>query len=942
MILTLTWKELREHQGIWLTMVLMTVGIGTGLVRMIALGAPGELFTVSVLTILGLGATYGVVCGAMMIAGEQEGGTLVFLDIFCGRRGLLWFGKFAIGTVLVLTESLAVAMLLTFVEHHPPRWIMALVGFEAGNLPAGALTAANRWFFVLPMVALESYAWGLLGSSLTKRVLSGAAVAAICFAPVGLFANAVPVHAYFWIRLLLALLALGFSLANFVRRSGDGAAAPPPDPDLTLDPKQDFLELWDELESEDIASGRSGRVLSTEPMVSSSTIADDDDRGVTLFDGVPGRREPEPVQASSSNEVLWWLTYRQALPLVWVLAGMALLAGLAMPANAQVLWPLATLLIGVTCGVAAFGAEQGDQSHQFLAAQHFPLHTIWRFKILFWFTVAMLAAAIMLVVATLSLDLLPNRQRGRIALTGGTLPELIGRSLFVGVWLVYGFCTGQVCVWLCRKNILALLISTLTAAGTLSLWLPSLLCGGMTGWPVWVPPLVMLLATWLLMRAWASGRIKERKPVLALASFAAGVMVLALLQYGQRAWECPDAGMPIDPPEFKSSVHGVTKKFEEALAEFDVNKDAKQENWLALIAEAAREQPGTFELPRSTGQPAGLKHLPICKSMCDTLVKKAAQEEPVVAFRHLAQVLAISRSLRCKAAPESYLAGIDAEKLALDGLDALLARGKPAPGLLNDVLKELDRHAAETPTALDCLQTECYRSNGAVDNPTLWTFAALGAPDALPERWLAGSIALSLEMPWEAERKTRIWQLVWAGLFESINTPYWRLPRVEALPADKIATRKILRDWLAPRDGPGASMTREQLAGLLDTSWLADERLFCPVGPLRDAANRSRWHVDVARLTVALSLHRMDKGKPADTLKDLEPRYFPGGLPIDPYSGQSYSYRVDPAGREIVWSVGPDKIDNGGHKDGTPIPDDSPRWQTDGLDLIKAVPRWPG
>src|SRR6516164_6054960 len=50
---------------------------------------------VAALTILGMAACYGVVCGAMMFAGEQEGGTLVFLDIFLGRRGLLWMGKFA-------------------------------------------------------------------------------------------------------------------------------------------------------------------------------------------------------------------------------------------------------------------------------------------------------------------------------------------------------------------------------------------------------------------------------------------------------------------------------------------------------------------------------------------------------------------------------------------------------------------------------------------------------------------------------------------------------------------------------------------------------------------------------------------------------------------------------------------------------------------------------
>ena len=81
----------------------------------------------------------------------------------------------------------------------------------------------------------------------------------------------------------------------------------------------------------------------------------------------------------------------------------------------------------------------------------------------------------------------------------GTLRELMGPVLFYGVWLVYGFATGQVFVWLCRKNILAVLLSSLVSAAALGMWLPSLLCLGMNGWQVWVPPLIMLLATHSLM-----------------------------------------------------------------------------------------------------------------------------------------------------------------------------------------------------------------------------------------------------------------------------------------------------------------------------------------------------------------------------------------------------------------------------------------------------------
>ena len=84
MIFTLAWKELREHQGIWLTMVVMTVVLGAGLAKIVALGDPHIAVPTAAFTIFGMAAAYGVVCGSMMFAGEREGGTLPFLDIFLG------------------------------------------------------------------------------------------------------------------------------------------------------------------------------------------------------------------------------------------------------------------------------------------------------------------------------------------------------------------------------------------------------------------------------------------------------------------------------------------------------------------------------------------------------------------------------------------------------------------------------------------------------------------------------------------------------------------------------------------------------------------------------------------------------------------------------------------------------------------------------------------
>jgi len=114
-------------------------------------------------------------------------------------------------------------------------------------------------------------------------------------------------------------------------------------------------------------------------------------------------------------------------------------------------------------------------------------------------------------------------------------------------------------------------------------------------------------------------------------------------------------------------------------------------------------------------------------------------------------------------------------------------------------------------------------------------------------------------------------------------------------------------------------------------------------------------------LKLALRLYQADNGKPAETLDELVPKYLPS-IPLDPfdYYGKPFRYRLSrgeeidwppdpllsgstipppaeppvaaeppddlfpwlpprprrkiPAGQGILWSVGEDKIDNGGHR----------------------------
>jgi hypothetical protein len=369
---------------------------------------------------------------------------------------------------------------------------------------------------------------------------------------------------------------------------------------------------------------------------------------------------------------------------------------------------------------------------------------------------------------------------------------------------------------------------------------------------------------------------------------------------------------------------------------------------------------GVIVTPTGDGQSLFLRHLPACRKMTtrlrllsqDKLAKGLAAE----AFEHLAQILTLSRNLRNKAPMESYLAGVQIENSALNGLDHWLAHGTPDPKILRQVLDELNKHAAETPLPLDCLNTECFRAGGVLANPTSWTFFSGEPQERIPERWLAGGIAFSLDVPWEEQRAKRLWRIVWAGLYRNIHTPHWQLPDPlgpgKILRPEKETTRQILQGWLPGSDGPGASLTIEQLASLLDRSWLSDEKLFCRVKPLQQSGTRSRWRVDSSRLAVALGLYQIKEGRLPQKLADLVPNYLPN-LPVDPYSGQDFHYRISKGeqidvagqardvlpGQAILWSIGPDRINHGGKKHGDHLPMDDPHW-ADGFDLITVIPHW--
>src|SRR5262249_41408062 len=194
----------------------------------------------------------------------------------------------------------------------------------------------------------------------------------------------------------------------------------------------------------------------------------------------------------------------------------------------------------------------------------------------------------------------------------------------------------------------------------------SLLCKGMNGWPVWLPPLALLAATWFLVRAWAGGRIKERRPLLAALAFGMAAVGWVALNWGFRAWGIPDTGEQLDRQAFRASVptgraNPAGRKIHEALAEMDDPAGAGAA-WLARLGQARRLPVAVLQNPAKEGTGPVLSHLAACEKMTTRLEERSrtlrAAGKPGPAFDRLAEILTLSRALRNKAPWISYRAGV--------------------------------------------------------------------------------------------------------------------------------------------------------------------------------------------------------------------------------------------------------------------------------------------
>jgi ABC-type transport system involved in multi-copper enzyme maturation permease subunit len=909
------WKEYREHRAVWLTLAVLAVGSLVIAAEFLApegwsRASPDHAGALAGGALI-LAAMYGLVCGAMMFAGERESRSMLFLDTLPVSRAEVWWAKCLLGIAFTLLYS----------------GIVVGVGVARGFVGDGAIPVPAA--LLVPLLALEAFAWGLCASTFCRTVLTAVALAALVPLPV------------LW-------LTSGMCLAAGSNSAGEERIA------LSM-----LLPVH----------GLAGVGALVASLV---YFADRDfEKRFVLKPSSSSYGTVAPKRQPGRWEVLLWLALRQGVILAAVLTVLAFFLGLSLPTAGAGVWPVGTLFLGVACGTAVFMGEQAEGAFKFWGDQRLPVAWLWLRRTALWAGVGATAAGLMLLSALLHVAAqergLPNDPHAALAKLLGVAPnafDLTEPAVFLLAWLTYGFALGQLCALVWRKSAVAVVVAVLASAGTVSVWGPSLLGGGLHAVQVLGVPLLVLVGCRLALWDWVTDRLKTRPAALRLigALLLAGAWVAGNLAL--RVLEAPGGGPPFDlaplqvsladpeqlragakilealktlsdrekglepnvaaragpvmlpanrgpiPPAFREQVPRVIEQgWAAADPRFQMWLEAMTaEPWPTQLGDAAAMPLGVFIHPRNVVN--GRADASDCVKGAQTLAARAiatqARGGDDKALDYLATVLALSRHLRHHAPAYAYGDGLEVERIALLALDHGSARLAGRPELLRRALDELARHESATPPVTDALAAEYLRFRGSLGN----TSRAAGLMSGETE-------AMLMQVPWEAERARRLSDAVFAG----------RRRLAEAGAVVPASDEGPLADWLPASGGT----TPQRLTRLLESSWIAPS--LPATAPAQRAAQLGLCRVRGARLQLALALYQREHGKAAPSLEALVPALLPE-LPDDPFAHQPFHYRLSTgeriawprdlagggvefvrevaAGQGIVWSVGPDGTDDGG------------------------------
>jgi len=955
MISSILWKEYREQRVVWAALAVVGAALLVGLPAVMAPGGlDGHPHVHEALFVAAavLAWVYGVVCGGLLLAGEREMGTLPFLDALPGWRGRLWRAKCLVGVLLALAQAA----------------VLASASAAAGLTPAW--TDAAWLLSWLTVAGLFGLGWGLLFSARGRNAMD----VILLSLPVQLCALCFAFLAGYVVGAVAALL-VGAELGEH---------------------RNAFL-----------AAGMIGIafLIGVGALTGSALVFTAQDRS-RLRTAPPSRQRKRGPSWSAP----FWLTWRQARGFAVGVAVFALFLGLATPLWAVILWPLATLLIGVLCGATAFMDEQ-EGPYRFLGDQRFPLGRLWLVKVGVRFAIAVAAALIVLAptffVALANSPFFSQRHSEGpyfffAHVFGSNLIEnLCPSGVFLTIWLVTGFAAGCLCGLLFRSGlaagVVALFVGTLLTAA----WVPSMLGGGLHIWQALGAPALLLLSTRWLLRPWAAGRIASWATAVRLTPF----VVLALLWAAGGLWyrivEIPYIPEKADLDAFRASLptpeqneggelsRRACLRFKDLLSALRSEQPPPRQavgpngpnpspmaragdvlehgwpaddaelaawldklfagEWVGMLKKAADLPPGMFDDLRNYTEwsltPAIEPAREIAVVLAARGLQKQAAGDDEAYVENLRIGLHLSQTLRHTAPPIDVVIGRAEEGILLHGLDRWLEKLKGRPDLLQKALGILSRYLDAT--ANDSQDQELVDDlilRNSIDDPLpllQWYLGdnyGAGEQNSPRVRAEAQGAALAWLVPWERERQDRILRIMFWG--------------------DEAQRR--------------AHYSSNQF-GLLPYFGPYGYRLAAPIQKCQERA---------MLLKLALRWYQADNGRPADKLDELIPKYLPS-IPADPYDGKPFRYRLSkgekiewpedplppgagvpgaappgasappgvngpgmpgaapppatrtiPAGQGILWCVGKDGQDDGGHRQTGPL-----NWTVvPGEDVIFLVP----
>lgn len=877
-VFSLCWKEYREQRLFWLVVLVLGYGLVLGVGGMLA---PGGFYSIR---------------NDATLRTSFLGLLLVLAAAYATAcAGLLFAGERENGTELFLERQGVRRSELWMIKIAVGLFLSLSLGMALAALGAQLRLSQDErqigeWWIFMLLLSLDCYCWGLVGSVLASSVLSATGVTALLLVMswsvlVGL--GPLLKEGTIALRGLLALGAMGLSWWLYVA------------PDRAR-----------------------------------------------LRRRLPATEADRP----GSFTTLYWLSWQQGKGVMIYFIAVALCAGIALGLQGWLmLWPITTFLFGVICGVLVFGHEQAQGTARFLGEQRVPPGRLWLAKVLFWVGTLLESSAVLLVIGmagliwqrSISSHLLEYPDFGEFLIKGfGILVR--DPVVLLLLWPLQGFAIGLAFTLLLRKPVVAAVLALLVGSGWLAAWLPSLLLGGLPSWAPFLPPLLLMLGSWLVLRPWLGGWLLTPQPLLLMGGLLLVGIGWTVLLLWHRSEEIPDVGEPFPIAAFRTQLDNLQKtgtgeklrgvlehlreqekavtarlgpptrpifsaQGEDAVGPAGEQKwsyfyliwDVPEKGWIRETQELGRWLDVLFseswakELAEVTAGPAGLLQDPrVTRNDYAPWQEEARRVATLLAAR------ALQLGARGEAEPalDHLLTCLDLSRhirQPISVISYLVGCKVEYQGLQG--LAKWRRHPAVTPAQLRRALDHLHRYEKL--RPLLldsfkaeWFLFEHRRWEIWPDREYPRNVKLALNAPWEKERDRRLINLLWRQLIQQVAAG-----ESPIRPAWTTATNGIAGEYGFSEENGPQGLTLARLGHIIR---LANASSGWPLilpscQRILESESRNLYLLRAEQVYLALRLFEQEEGRPAAKLGDLVPRYL-GEIPINPQTGQRFTGPPEP------------------------------------------------